>query len=60
VPRAELVRAGLATIESLAGHLPSALRLLRDYHESEARYPDDAVLTGAVQRLALWIERAKP
>lgn len=60
VPRAELQQAGLATIGSLSGHLPSALRLLRDYHESEARYPDDAVLANAVQRLARWIEQGKP
>ncbi|EIF30057.1 enoyl-CoA hydratase/carnithine racemase [Burkholderia sp. Ch1-1] len=60
VPRAELERAGQALIESLQGYLSSALRLLRDYHEGVARYPDDATLGAAVQRLATWIEQGKP
>lgn len=60
VPHAELERAGQALIESLQGYLPSALRLLRDYHDGVARYPDDATLGAAVQRLATWIEQGKP
>lgn len=60
VPRAELAQAGQATIESLTGYLPSAIRLLREYHESEARYPDAATLEAAVQRLATWIGQGKP
>lgn len=60
VPREDLAKAGAEVIDSLSRHQPSALRLLRAYHESEARYPDDTVLKGAVQRLATWIEQGKP
>lgn len=60
VPRAELAKTALQVIDSLSGHLPAALRLLRRYHENEAHYPDDAVLNGAVQQLASWIEQGKP
>ncbi|MDR5836066.1 enoyl-CoA hydratase/isomerase family protein [Caballeronia sp. LZ034LL] len=60
VPRAELAKAGLEAIDRLSGHLPSALRLLRRYHERQARYPEDAVLADAVRQLATWIEQGKP
>lgn len=60
VPAAQLESAAQQAIASLADYLPSALRLLRDYHESEARYPDDTVLDNAVKRLATWIEQGKP
>ncbi|PLZ00241.1 enoyl-CoA hydratase/isomerase family protein [Burkholderia sp. WAC0059] len=60
VPATELARAGRETIDSLAGYLPSAIRLLREYHESGASYPDASTLEAAVQRLADWLGQGKP
>ena len=60
VPAGELAQTGQALIESLSAHLPSAIRLLRTYHESQARYPEPAVLEDAVVQLADWISKGKP
>jgi methylglutaconyl-CoA hydratase len=56
----ELAQTGQALIESLSAHLPSAIRLLRTYHESQAQYPDAATLEDAVVQLADWIGKGKP
>lgn len=60
VPPAQLQEAAQGVIESLSGHLPSAIRLLRNYHEQHAAYPDAAVLEEAVKTLADWIGQGKP
>jgi methylglutaconyl-CoA hydratase len=60
VPSEQLAQTGQSLIDSLSGHLPSAIRFLRIYHEERAAYPDHTVLEDAVRKLAGWIEQGKP
>ncbi|MGE8637532.1 enoyl-CoA hydratase/isomerase family protein [Achromobacter marplatensis] len=47
-------------IADIGERLPSAVRLLRRYHEAQAQYPGEAVLEDAIQQLDQWITQGKP
>lgn len=47
-------------IAELCENLPSAIRLLRRYHESVAAYPSQETLVDAINQLSAWIGAGKP
>lgn len=60
VPADALQSAADAVIADIGERLPSAVRLLRRYLESVARYPGEAVLEDAIKQLDQWITQGKP
>lgn len=56
----QVAATGAALVQELSANLPSAIRLLRRYHETVAAYPSQATLLDAIRQLDRWIADGKP